>query len=497
MVLIGLVLGAVFTFTPIKSLKKRALVLAVFLLIAGFGLAIPAWYFSANLVSIIFFDNFYYALTSLPMLNSLGEIAPFVTALILIAILETAITSGFIAFIKIEESQNKRKINLQVPIATPIQKPVNNYHNLDDLNLTNGTSSPAMFPKNQDKADFIDEQGLRKDEQSMMELFLYEKIKEVVPIVDSSRPEGYFFDGFPQLDWDTKRSRQALNSLVRKGFLKAELTDKVVVCVACSSSSVRIKKLCPECMSLRLRKETILEHISCGTVDRQAAFETANGDLVCPKCKSKLQLIGSDYRILPPAYTCLSCNVRSSEPLLVAKCNDCGSTAQLDEEPEVLLYKYTLNSDLTAQELQQIKPIEVCASFFKSLGYTIVTPAFVSGRSGIQHLFDILVLGRVGWIEPYNPIISKSTLRKDNGNTVVEVLISNKPIDVREMTRIYGMISDIDCDSLIFVIPGLTENARNYAIAYDMKISEGKTIEDALANSKIPKEKPRVDTAEI
>ena len=146
MVLIGLVLGAVFTFTPIKSLKKRALVLAVFLLIAGFGLAFPAWYFSANIVSIIFFNNFYYALTSLPMLNSLGEIAPFVTALILIAILEAAMTSGFVAFIKIEESQNKRKINLQVQEATPVPKPVNGYHNLDDLNLMNGASSPVMVP---------------------------------------------------------------------------------------------------------------------------------------------------------------------------------------------------------------------------------------------------------------------------------------------------------------------------------------------------------------
>ncbi|MCL4430509.1 MAG: hypothetical protein M1167_07125 [Chloroflexi bacterium] len=108
-------------------------------------------------------------------------------------------------------------------------------------------------------------------------------------------------------------------------------------------------------------------------------------------------------------------------------------------------------------------------------------------------MFDILVLGRVGWIEPYNPLISKSAFRKDNGNTIIEVLISSKPVDVREMTRIYGMINDIDCDSLIFVIPGMTDNARNYALAYDMKICEGKTIEEALANSKIPKEVPRVN----
>jgi Zn finger protein HypA/HybF involved in hydrogenase expression len=165
-----------------------------------------------------------------------------------------------------------------------------------------------------------------------------------VPVVDASKPEGYTFEGVPQLDWETKRLRQALDSLVRKGYFKAELMDKVIVCIACGSANVRIKKLCPECMSMRLRKEALIEHFSCGAVDRQAAFETENGDLVCPKCKAMLQLIGSDYRVLPPAYLCLVCNVRRSDPLLVVECEDCGSTAQLDEEPEVFLYKYTVNS---------------------------------------------------------------------------------------------------------------------------------------------------------
>ncbi len=495
MLLIGLLLGFVFKVVPIKTLKRKVLALYVFSIISGIGLSIPAFYYSASIVSIYFFDSFYYALTSL---TGLGSNAPFMVAIILILILETSLSVGFVVALRIDELRSKRKNKLKIPELKSSKKPSNGFsNNGNEVTFMNGGTSTSMLPKNQEITDFVDEQGLRKDEQNLMELFLYGKVKEIVPIADSSRPEGYFYDGFPQLDWDTKRARQTLNSLVRKGFLKAELIDKVVVCVACASASVRIKKLCPECLSLRLRKEGIIEHLSCGTIDTQTVFETANKDLVCPKCKDKLQLVGSDYRVLPTAYTCLNCNVRSKEPLLVVKCDDCGSTAQLDEEPEVLLYEYTANSELTMQELQQIKPIEVCANFFKSLGYTIVTPAFVSGRSGTQHLFDILVLGRVGWIEPFNPIIRKSALRKDNGNTVIEVLISSKPLDVREMTRIYGMINDIECDSLIFVIPGLTENARNYASAYDMKISEGKTIEDALANSKIPKEAPRVDDKKI
>ena len=491
MLAIGVLVGVGFEFAPVKLMKRKILLLGIFASIASVGLAIPAWYYSGSLASIYFLSDFSSGLGEVSFLNALSGSLQFVAATILIGIFEASLALGFSSAFRIGKFNSKRK-NLKATETANAQKPIPDpNHGLDTVVSMNGASAnrtkTSAFSMDLDSTDFVDEQGLKKDEQNLMELFLYGKVTQIVPVVNSTKPEGYFFDGVPQLDWDTKRSRQALDSLVRKRFLKAELIDKVIVCTACGSANVRLKKLCPECMSMRLRKEGLIEHFSCGAVERQAAFEAANGDLVCPKCKTKLQLIGSDYRVLPPAYVCLGCNVRSSEPLLVMKCDDCSATAQLDEEPEVLLYKYTANSELPTQALQQMKPIAVCTNFFKSLGYTIVAPAFVSGRSGTQHLFDILILGRVGWVEPYNPTVSKTALRKDNGNTVIEVLISSKPIDMEEMTRIYGMVNDIECDSLLFVIPGLTDNARNYASAYNMKISEGKTIEDALANSKIPK----------
>ena len=101
----------------------------------------------------------------------------------------------------------------------------------------------------------IEEQGLKRDEQSVMELFLYGKVSQIVPIVNVSKPEGYFYEGIPQLDWDTRRSRQVLDALVRKGFLNEELTDKVITCKACGSANIRVRKTCPQCKSLRLQKK--------------------------------------------------------------------------------------------------------------------------------------------------------------------------------------------------------------------------------------------------
>ncbi len=464
---------------PAKSLKTKIGALAVFASIAGVGLAVPAWYFSDSLTSVYFFSDFSSALAQLPYLSEVFIYNPIVTAFVLIGMLEVSLSAGFSTAVRAAaKSKNKQKAK-----ETTNQKTLSDPN--DSIILNGAVSAKPAYPLT--SLEQVDEQGLRKDEQTLMELFLCGKVAQINSVVNLEKTEGYAFEGVPQLDWETKRLRQTLDSLARKNLLKAELQDKVIVCTSCGSANVRTKKLCPECMSMRLRKEGLIEHFSCGAVDRQVLFEAGNGDLVCPKCKAKLQLIGSDYRVLPPAYVCLACNTRSSEPLLVVKCDECGTTAQLDEEPEVLLYKYTANSELPRHELQQIKPVEVCTNFFKSLGYTFVAPAFVSGRSGNQHLFDILLLGRVGWVEQQTGMVSDSIARKDNGNTVIEVLISSKPIELEEMTRIYGMINDIDCDSLIFVIPGMTENARTYASAYNMKVSEGKTIEEALANSKIPK----------
>jgi hypothetical protein len=491
MLAVGMILGAGFELAPVKILKKKILLIGIFGSIAGVGLIIPSLYFSSNLTSIYSFENFASGLGEISFLSGLGGNLPFVAAVVLVGILEVSLTLGFSSAFGISNFNSKRKNKTKIGAADAQKTITNPNQGLETIPSTNLDSTTktkiSASSMDLDSIDFVDEQGLKKDEQNMMELFLYGKVTQIVPVVNPTKPEGYFFEGVPQLDWDTKRSRQALDSLVRKRFIKAELIDKIIVCTACGSANVRLKKLCPECMSMRLRKEGLIEHFSCGAVERQAAFEAANGDLVCPKCKSKLQLIGSDYRVLPPAYVCVGCNVRSSEPLLVMKCDDCNATAQLDEAPELFLYKYIANSELPTNALQQMKPIEVCTKFFKSLGYTIVAPAFVSGRSGTQHLFDILLLGKVGWVEPNNPNFDQSSLRKDNGNTVIEVLISSKPVDMEEMTRIYGMINDIECDALIFVIPGLTDNARNYASAYNMKISEGKTIEEALANSMIPK----------
>jgi hypothetical protein len=477
---VALAIGAAFSYAPAKTRSRKPLPVVAFGAIVGIIGLLVVFAFNNTLSSSVYTIGFFQGFAAIFSGINIPVImynSGLVASIVLIAALEVGLASGFSTAFAVQGMKTK---------AT---QPVAEEQAQEDTTKSTPQAKLSSLVTNQAKNDDDDDttsqdETLLRDEQSLMELFLYGKVTQITPTINPSKPEGYSYSGLPHLDWDTKHTTQVLETLVRKGYLNSELIDKMILCQTCASGNVRIVKSCPECGSLRLHKEGLIEHFSCGAVERQSAFESKNGDLVCPKCKAKLQLIGSDYRTLPSAYKCLSCNTLHSEPKLLAKCVDCTSTAELDDEPEILLYKYTANPQMPTKELARIKPIDNVTQYFKDLGYTIVAPAFVSGRSGTQHLFDMLILGKIDWAETEH---FDKPLTKDGGNTAVEVLISGKPINLGDITRIYGKISDIDTGFILFAIPGLTPNARNYAKAYHMKISEGKSIEEALANSKIPK----------
>lgn len=477
---IALVIGVVFSFVPGKTRARKSIPVVAFGAVVGIIGLLMAFLFNdlldSYVYSIGYFQDFagIFSGIDIPIIMYNSEL---VALIVLIAALEVGLASGFGVSAAI---QGKRMKNQLVQPKTEVA-PQEKNATIPQANLTGLVPNQANV--NAANTPSPDE-GLLHDEETIMELFLYGTVTQIAPVINPAKPEGYSYSGIPRLDWDTKHTTEVLDGLVRKGYLNAELVDKMVLCQTCGSGNVRIIKSCPECGSLSLHKECLIEHFSCGAVEHQNAFESKSGDLVCPKCKTKLQLIGSDYRILPPAYKCQSCNTLNSEPKLLMKCVDCASTTELDDEPELMLYKYTANAHMPTKALQRIKPINNVTQYFKNLGYTIIAPAFVSGKSGTQHLFDLLVLSKINWAE-LQP--SKNAVTKASGNTAVEVLIADKLIDLGELTGIYGKINDIDTGFILFAIPGLTPNARNYAKANSIRVSEGKSIEEALVNSNIPK----------
>jgi hypothetical protein len=316
--LAGAVIGTIFNFAPIKSLKNKAIIVTSLVLVSAVGFYFLANLFSGNIASIYFFQAFASILEG-PITEDLQISAPFAASILLIIVFEGSLTLSFAVEGSVGSYLKKRKQKNQTLLQTPIIK-----------------SSPQTIQQ----VNYPSDKSLLKDEQYIMDFFNDEKVTEITPVVNSTNPEGYSFER-PLQDWDTKWARLVLDSLVQKDQLKAELIDKVITCTACGSANVRIRKLCPECNSMLLRKDSLVEHFSCGAVAKREAFDTTEGILVCPFCKQQLIQANSDYRILPPSYVCLNCNYRTNTPLIMAKCENCETTAELDEEPEIELHKYT------------------------------------------------------------------------------------------------------------------------------------------------------------
>ncbi|HUK79617.1 MAG TPA: hypothetical protein VLU91_03020 [Nitrososphaerales archaeon] len=313
---------------------------------------------------------------------------------------------------------------------------------------------------------------LNADERTILELFAFGKTKRIAGRYKAGASEGYAFEGVPELGWSTARVRRALESLQMKALLTAEVSDRILLCKDCRSPNLRLRRLCPVCKSINLSKHSILEHFACGMVDKEEAF-MKNGSLVCPKCSVKLELLDSDYRNLSYMYACQDCNGLNRELLETMVCSICGTEAEVDKEDEVTLCAYHLNEPNQALAFAQIKPVEECTAFFKSLGHAVEAPALVAGKSGARHTFDLLI-GRAQGGTPG---------RDSRAAVVVEILLSDKPIEVDEVARVYGKLSDLYCDSIILAVPGLAADARNYASSFRLRILEGTSIQEALAAS--------------
>ncbi len=317
------------------------------------------------------------------------------------------------------------------------------------------------------------DQKINPDEKRILELFVIGKASSIVGRADLNTSEGYSFEGVPELGWSADRTRRTLAGLQLKGMVSARLSDRLLLCKFCRSPNLRTRRLCPTCKSIDLTKHPVIEHLACGLIDKQDAFQIG-ADLVCPRCKAKLIMLGSDYRSLSYMYSCQECGglTRDLETSLV--CNLCGTEADVDEQNECQLFSYYLSERDRKAVFDQMKPIEACSQYFLARGFTVEAPGLVVGRSGAQHTFDMAIHRR-----PEGAPARRSGITEFS-DIVVEIQLSDRPIDVEELAKFYGKLSDLDLGGLILAIPGLSKEASDYSKAFKLRVVGGATVEKAI-----------------
>ena len=281
------------------------------------------------------------------------------------------------------------------------------------------------------------------------------KISRYEPIV---KPEGGLtYTGFS--DHDFARQVDILKTLQVLGIVREEPFDYIRKCSRCDHHGMLVKVASPACGSTNTDQGKVIEHLPCGNIDLESRFQTAEGGLVCPKCKKKLKAIGVDY-VKPGSYcSCLSCKTLSPEGKMQFICLNCGSSLAKEEMKLEPLAAYTVDQEAVAKYLDKTGfqfHLSVVDAL-RSRGVNAAPRAAVIGSSQVQHTFDIVAY--VG--DGPEPAVA------------VEIEKSSEPVDPESLLNFLARCLDAKVGRKVFIgIPGFSEEARKLAGAHGIEIIE-------------------------
>jgi hypothetical protein len=113
-----------------------------------------------------------------------------------------------------------------------------------------------------------------------------------------------------------------LESLRYLGVLQETVIDRIQLCPKCEGFPT-FRQGCRKCGSARFDTDRLIHHFPCAHVGPVADFETSRG-LVCPKCRTRHIVAGTDFEYLTGQYHCLECHAKDTELEAIGHCLRCG-----------------------------------------------------------------------------------------------------------------------------------------------------------------------------
>jgi hypothetical protein len=295
------------------------------------------------------------------------------------------------------------------------------------------------------------------------------RIVDIKPQLDFTTELGFIY---PVVEQTAKvKGKEAvaiLESLTDKGILRKSFFDRLLRCPRCQSINLRPSTHCPKCSSGDIVRGRILEHLACKYVGVEDEF-SARGKYICPRCKLELRTMGADYLSRGVLRKCRDCGEIFSAPMLKWRCLKCSSLVNEDEVGEVNIYAYTLDEGKRNWLEFELQPKVRFLEFLRKHGYKVTENARLKGRSGAEHIIDMLAT-------------------RDDG-----IVTHNMAIGVEIARDMIGLdrIMDFDVkafdsgvhDKVLIIIPALGEEAAKFASYHGIKVLEPQDLEMLLTGS--------------
>jgi len=306
----------------------------------------------------------------------------------------------------------------------------------------------------------------------LLEAMLRGSIPEIKPQLDPQSELGFSFPTVNQLlDTTDKESMAILESLTKEDILVRKFFDKFLHCPQCRSMNLRPVYCCSKCGSGNIIRGRVLEHGLCKYAGMEDEF-FLKGRLVCLKCKQPLHTLGTDYRSLGVLCKCRDCEEIFNQPTIKWRCLKCSSITAGDKITEVDAYSYSLNEEKRNWLEFELKPKSKLIEFLQNRGYEVKENASVKGKSGAEHTFDLLAT-------------------RDDGimvhNIAIGIEISAQPIGLSKIFGFDDKAYDTGLyDKVLIAIPGVTEEARQFAARQRIRILESEDLETFLLSTIFP-----------
>jgi hypothetical protein len=187
--------------------------------------------------------------------------------------------------------------------------------------------------------------------------------------------------------------------------------------------------------------------------------------LVCPKCNEELKKPDVDYRKAGVWCNCKECGKSFDIPVTIHFCRD-GSTIFTFEDAVIKdVYAYSLREEVKEEAVVSWFLIAPIRDFLVENGFEVESPAFLKGKSGANHIFDI-----AGY---------KGTKQKV---TVIDLATSTEGVvSEQSIIALFAKVFDVLPENAYLVaIPKLSDNGKKMAESYNIKIIEAKNQKDLV-----------------
>jgi transcription elongation factor Elf1 len=298
--------------------------------------------------------------------------------------------------------------------------------------------------------------------QLLLSKFLSGEIKTLEPVYNQQA--GYRYPAVEAIVDDASKVEPFLNKLSRAGILEKKLYDKTISCPKCGSVEVSFRYCCPFCKSFDIQKSSLIEHVKCGYMDIEENFR--EGDkYVCPKCHMELKKIDVDYRKAGIWCACKDCNKSFDIPVPEHFCRNCNTTSTFEGAIIKDAYSYTLKESVREEASVSWFLIAPIRDFLIEEGLTVESPAFLKGKSGTNHSFDIVAYKGETRQKPIVIDLAKA-----------EDVVSEQPV-----IALFAKIFDVSPErAFLIAVPQLNENGKKMAQLYNIQAIEAKNQKEAV-----------------